>query len=59
MGNVRENIRESAKEIGISDTEPRAYTHAAVDSILGKCTGAERLFCWLAVETGMRAGEPC
>lgn len=59
MGNMRENIWESAKEIGISDTELRAYKHAAVDSILNKSTGAERLSCWSAVETGMRAGALC
>jgi len=58
-GNVRENIWESAKKIGKSDSEVRAYTDAEVESILSKSTGAKRLFYWLAVETGMRAGELC
>ena len=58
-GNVREKIWESAKKIGKSDTEIRAYTDAEVESILSKSTGAKRLFYWLAVETGMRAGELC
>jgi integrase len=58
-GNVRENIWESAKKIGKSDTEVRAYTDAEVETILSKSTGAKRLFYWLAVETGMRAGELC
>jgi len=58
-GNVRENIWESAKKIGRSETEVRAYADAEVESILNRSTGAERLFYWLAVETGMRAGELC
>src|SRR5258708_15298190 len=58
-GNVRENIWETAKKIGRSDTEVRAYTDAEVESILSRSTGAKRLFYWLAVETGMRAGELC
>jgi integrase len=58
-GNVRENIWESAKKIGKSDTEVRAYSDAEVESILSRSTGAKRLFYWLAVETGMRAGELC
>jgi integrase len=58
-GNVREKVWESAKKIGKSETEIRAYTDAEVESILGKSTGAKRLFYWLAVETGMRAGELC
>jgi integrase len=58
-GNVRENIWESAKKIGKSETEVRAYTDAEVESILRKSTDAKRLFYWLAVETGMRAGELC
>jgi integrase len=58
-GNVRENIWESAKKIGKSDTEARAYTDAQVESILSRSTGAKRLFYWLDVETGMRAGELC
>jgi integrase len=58
-GNVREKIWESAKKIGKSETEVRAYTDAEVESILSKSTGAKRLFYWLAVETGMRAGELC
>ncbi len=58
-GNVPEKIWESAKKIGKSDPEIRAYTDAEVESILGKSTGAKRLFYWLAVETGMRAGELC
>src|SRR5258708_1249419 len=58
-GNLRENIWESAKKIGRSDTEVRAYTDAEVESILSRSTGAKRLFYWLAVETGMRAGELC
>jgi len=56
-GNVRENIWESAKKIGKSETEVRAYTDAEVESILDRSTGAKRLFYWLAVETGMRSGE--
>jgi len=56
-GNVRENIWESAKKIGKSKTEVRAYTDAEVESILDRSTGAKRLFYWLAVETGMRSGE--
>jgi integrase len=56
-GNVRENIWESAKKIGKSETEVRAYSDAEVESILGRSTGAKRLFYWLAVETGMRSGE--
>jgi integrase len=58
-GNVRENVWESAKKIGKSETEVRAYTDAEVESILDRSTGAKRLFYWLAVETGMRAGELC
>jgi integrase len=58
-GNLRENIWEAAKKIGKSDTEVRAYTDAEVESILSRSTGAMRLFYWLAVETGMRAGELC
>ena len=58
-GNVREKVWESAKKIGKTDTEIRAYTDAEVESILSKSTGAKRLFYWLAVETGMRAGELC
>jgi integrase len=58
-GNVRENVWESAKKIGKSKTEVRAYTDAEVESILSRSTGANRLFYWLAVETGMRAGELC
>jgi integrase len=58
-GNVKENIWESAKKIGKSETEVRAYTDAEVESILRRSTGATRLFYWLAVETGMRAGELC
>ena len=58
-GNVRENIWESAKKIGKSESEVRAYSDAEVESILSGSTGAERLFYWLAVETGMRAGELC
>jgi integrase len=30
-----------------------------VESILSRSTGATRLFYWLAVETGTRAGELC
>src|SRR3984893_2020070 len=56
-GNVRENVWESSKKIGKSETEVRAYTDAEVESILSSSTGAKRLFYWLAVETGMRAGE--
>jgi integrase len=58
-GNVRENIWESAKKIGKSETEARAYTDDEVESILSRSTGDKRLFYWLAVETGMRAGELC
>jgi hypothetical protein len=58
-GNVRENIWESAKKIGKSETEVRAYSDAEVEDILSRSTGAVRLFYWLAVETGMRAGELC
>ncbi len=58
-GNVRENIWESAKKIGKSETEVRAYTDAEVESILSRSAGSKRLFYWLAVETGMRAGELC
>src|SRR5258708_29716740 len=58
-GNLQENIWESAKKIGVSETEVRAYTDAEVESILSRSTGAKRLFYWLAVETGMRAGELC
>src|SRR5260370_26770334 len=58
-GNLRENIWESDKKIGSSETEVRAYTDAEVESILSRSTGAKRLFYWLAVETGMRAGELC
>jgi integrase len=56
-GNVRENIWESAKKIGRSETEVHAYSDAEVDDILNRSTGAIRLFYWLAVETGMRSGE--
>jgi integrase len=56
-GNLRENIWESAKKIGKSETEVRAYTDAEVESILSRSTDAKRLFYWLAVETGMRSGE--
>jgi integrase len=56
-GNVRENVWESAKKIGKSETEVRAYADAEVESILSRSTGVKRLFYWLAVETGMRAGE--
>jgi len=45
--------------MGGSETEVRAYTDAEVESILSRSTGPERLFYWLAVETGMRAGELC
>jgi integrase len=58
-GNVRENVWESAKKIGASDTEVRAYSDVEVEGILSRSTGAVRLFYWLAVETGMRAGELC
>ena len=58
-GNVRENVWESAKKIGKSETEVRAYSDAEVEGILSRSTGAVRLFYWLAVETGMRAGELC
>src|SRR5882724_7729636 len=58
-GNVRENVWESAKKIGKSETIVRAFTDAEVESILSRSTGAKRLFYWLAVETGMRAGELC
>jgi len=58
-GNVRENIWESAKKIGKSETEVQAYTDARVEYILSRSTGAKRLFYWLDVETGMRAGELC
>ena len=58
-GNVRENIWEAVKKIGKSETEVRAYADAEVESILSRSTGAKRLFYWLAVETGMRAGELC
>jgi integrase len=58
-GNVRENIWESAKKIGKSETEVRAYSDAEVETILSRSAGATRLFYWLAVETGMRAGELC
>lgn len=58
-GNVRENVWESAKKIGKSETEVRAYADAEVESILSRSAGAVRLFYWLAVETGMRAGELC
>jgi integrase len=56
-GNVRENVWESCKKIGKSETEVRAYSDAEVESILERSTGAKRLFYWLAVETGMRSGE--
>lgn len=58
-GNVKENIWESAKKIGKSKTEVRAYSDAEVESILSRSTGDKRLFYWVAVETGMRAGELC
>jgi Phage integrase family/Phage integrase, N-terminal SAM-like domain len=58
-GNVRENIWEAVKKIGKSETEVRAYADAEVESILSRSTGAKRLFYWLAVETGVRAGELC
>jgi len=58
-GNLRENIWESAKKIGVSETEVRAYTDAEVESILSRSAGAKRLFYWLAAETGVRAGELC
>ena len=58
-GNVRENIWEAVKKIGKSETEVRAYADAEVQGILSRSTGAKRLFYWLAVETGMRAGELC
>ena len=58
-GNVPEKVWESAKKIGKSDPEIRAYTDAEVESILDRSTGSKRLFYWLAVETGMRAGELC
>jgi integrase len=35
------------------------HTDAEVEGILGRSTGGKRLFYWLAVETGMRAGELC
>ena len=56
-GNVRENIWESAKKIGKSETEVQAYSDSEMEDILKKSTGPTRLFYWLAVETGMRAGE--
>jgi len=56
-GNVRENVWESCKKIGKSDTKVRAYSDAELESILDRSTGAKRLYYWLAVETGMRAGE--
>jgi len=46
-GNVRENIWESAKKIGKSETEVRTYTDAEVESVLSRSTGAKRLFYWL------------
>jgi len=58
-GNVRENIWEPVKKIGKSETEVRACSDAKVESILSRSTGAVRLFYWLAVEAGMRAGELC
>jgi len=58
-GNLRENIWESTKKIGVSETEVRAYTDAEVESILSRSAGAKRLFYWLAVETGVRSGELC
>jgi integrase len=58
-GNVRENIWESAKKIGKSESEVRAYTDREVEDILSRSTGAKRLFYWLAAETGMRKGELC
>lgn len=57
-GNLKENIWEGTKKIGRSDTEEvRAYSDEEVESILTKSSGDKRLFFWLAVETGMRAGE--
>jgi integrase len=58
-GSLRESVWESARKIGKSETEVRAYSDAEVEDILGRSTGAARLFYWLAVETGMRAGELC
>ncbi len=57
--NVQENVWESCKKIGKSETVVRAYTDAEVESILDRSTGALRLFYWLKVETGMRKGEIC
>jgi integrase len=56
-GNVRENVWEACKKIGKSQTEVHAYSDAEVESILDRSTGPKRLYYWLAVETGMRAGE--
>jgi len=41
------------------ETEVRAYSDAQVEDVLSMSAGAARLFYWLAVETGMWAGELC
>ena len=51
-GNMRENIWESAKKIGKSETEVRAYSDAEVESILSRSTGAVRLFYSLPLKLG-------
>jgi integrase len=56
---VRENAWELARKIGTTKTEVRAYSDAEVESVLSRSVGANRLFYWLAAETGMRAGELC
>lgn len=57
-GNIKENVWEWAKKLGKPDNKQiRAYTDAEVESILVRSEPDKRLFYWLAVETGMRAGE--
>jgi len=58
-GNLRENVWESVKKIGSSKSKVRAYSDSEVEYILARSTGAKRLFYWLLVESGMRAGEIC
>jgi integrase len=38
-------------------TKPRYFTWQDVGNIIAACTGDQRVFYWLAAETGLRAGE--
>lgn len=58
--NLTENVWESVKKIGKSEgAEIIAFSDPEVEDILGRSQNPQRLFYWLAVEAGLRAGELC